>query len=313
MIRGRLWLAVDIGFLELIENGASIVNLFDYHRPSTLSEACEALAGGGARLLAGGTDLIPQLREGRREAERVVDLKRLAECMSIEVRSDGGLTIGAAAPASLVGRHPLVRERYPALAVSALMIGSHQVQNRASLGGNICNAAPSADAVPPLIVLGAEVEIIGSQGRRTVPLETIFTGPGRTNLAAGELLATIILPAPQPNTASHYIRFTPRREMDIAAAGVAGRIVCDDAGVIVDARIALASVAPTPIRAIAGEQALLGRRLDDAAIEAAAQAAMGEARPISDTRASAEYRRELVLVLTRRVLAHCRAVLEDGR
>jgi CO/xanthine dehydrogenase FAD-binding subunit len=289
------------------------VNLFDYHRPSTLTEACATLAGGGARLLAGGTDLIPQLREGRREAARIVDLKRLPECVAIDLRADGGLTIGAAVPASVVGRHPLVRERYPALAAAAHMIGSHQVQNRASLGGNICNAAPSADAVPPLIVLGAEVEIVSGEGRRTVPLETIFAGPGRTTLAAGELLVTIRLPAPQADTASHYIRFTPRREMDIAAAGVAARIVCDDVGVIVDARIALASVAPTPIRAIAAEQTLSGQRLDDAEIEAAALAAMGEARPISDTRASAEYRRELVRVLTRRVLVHCREALEGGR
>jgi CO/xanthine dehydrogenase FAD-binding subunit len=289
------------------------VDVFDFHRPSTLTEACELLAAGGARLLAGGTDLIPQLREGRREAERVVDLKRLAECMAITVRADGGVTIGAAVPASIVGRHPVVRERYPALSVAALMIGSHQVQNRASLGGNICNAAPSADAVPPLIVLGAEVEIVSGEGRRTVPLETIFAGPGRTTLAPGELMATIRLPAPQVNAASHYIRFTPRREMDIAAAGVAARVACDDAGLIMDARIALASVAPTPIRASAGERALFGRRLDDATIEAAAQATMGEARPISDTRASAEYRRELVRVLTRRVLAHCRYVLEGGR
>jgi carbon-monoxide dehydrogenase medium subunit len=289
------------------------VNLFDYHRPSTLSEACEALAAGGARLLAGGTDLIPQMREGRREAARVVDLKRLAECTSIEVRADGGLTIGAAVASSIVARHPVIAEHYPALAVAALMIGSHQVQNRASLGGNICNAAPSADAVPPLIVLGAQVEIVSGEGRRVVPLETIFAGPGRTTLAAGELLATIILPAPQANTASHYIRFTPRREMDIAAAGVAARIIRDDAGVIINARIALASVAPTPIRAMAGEQVLSGQRLDDATIEAAAQAAMGEARPISDTRASAEYRRELVRVLTRRVLTHCRDALEAGR
>jgi CO/xanthine dehydrogenase FAD-binding subunit len=289
------------------------VDIFDYHRPSTLREACDLLAGGGARLFAGGTDLIPQLREGRREAACIVDLKRLDECTSIEVWADGGVTIGAAVPASIVGRHPVVRERYPALAVSARMIGSHQVQNRASLGGNICNAAPSADAVPPLIVLGAEVEIVSGEGRRVVPLETIFAGPGRTTLAAGELLATIRLPAPQANTASHYIRFTPRREMDIAAAGVAARVICDDAGVIIDARMALASVAPTPIRAIAGEQVLFGQRLDEASIEAAAQAAMGEARPISDTRASAEYRRELVRVLTRRVLAHCRDALEAGR
>lgn len=286
------------------------MNPFDYHRPNTLLEACERLALPDARILAGGTDLIPQLREARRHAAHVVDLKHLPECTSIALQDDGSLRIGAAASASAVARHPDVLARYPAVASSAHLIGSYQVQNRATLGGNICNAAPSADAVPPLIVCDAHVEIAGPAGLRTALLETIFSAPGRTTLAAGELLTAIILPPPLERTASHYLRFTPRREMDIAAAGVAARVTCDASGIVIDARIALASVAPTPIRARSGEAALIGRRLDDATIEAAGLAAMGDARPISDTRASAEYRRELVAVLTRRVLVHCCDALE---
>lgn len=286
------------------------MNAFDYHRPSNLIEACKAMALPDARILAGGTDLIPQLREARRHAAHVVDLKHLPECTGIALQDDGSLRIGAAECASKVARHPDVLAHYPAVASSAHLIGSYQVQNRATLGGNIGNAAPSADAIPPLIVFDALVEIAGPAGLRTALLETIFTAPGRTTLAAGELLTAIILPQPKAQTASHYLRFTPRREMDIAAAGVAARVSCDASGVVVDARIALASVAPTPIRATSGEAALIGRRLDDSTIEAAGVAAMSDARPISDTRASAEYRRELVAVLTRRVLAQCRDALE---
>jgi carbon-monoxide dehydrogenase medium subunit len=294
---------------------AVVMNVFDYHRPLTLREACEKLALPDARILAGGTDLIPQLREARRHAAHVVDLKRLPECLEITLQDDASLRIGAAACASLVASHPDLLARYPAVASSAHLIGSHQIQNRATLGGNICNAAPSADAVPPLIVCDAEVEIAGPAGLRLALLETIFAAPGRTTLAADELLTAIVLPPMPERTASHYLRFTPRREMDIAAAGVAARVTCDAFGVITEARIALASVAPTPIRARSGEAALVGRRLDDATIEAASTAAMGDARPISDTRASAEYRRELVAVLTRRVLVHCRDALgmEAGR
>jgi len=288
------------------------MDVFDYQRPTTLSELTGLIAREGARVLAGGTDLIPQMREGRRKVETVIDLKRIGECIGIEALADGRMAIGAAASATAVARDARIRRDYPGIAAAALLIGSYQVQNRASLGGNICNAAPSADAVPPLIAHGARAEIAGSAGLREIPLEEIFAGPGRTHLAPGEVLTRILLPPVAARSASHYLRFTPRREMDIAIAGVGGFIVLDEAGAVTQARIALASVAPKPIRAPSAEAALIGASLDDATIHAAGEAARGDASPISDTRGSADYRRELVAVLTRRVLTHCRQLIDQA-
>lgn len=288
------------------------MDVFDYQRPTTLSELTGLMAREGARVLAGGTDLIPQMREGRRKVATVIDLKRIGECIGIEVLPDGGMAIGAAVSATAVARDEHIRRDYPGIAAAALLIGSYQVQNRASLGGNICNAAPSADAVPPLIAHGARAEIAGKDGLREIPLEEIFAGPGRTHLAPGEVLTRILLPPVAARSASHYLRFTPRREMDIAIAGVGGFVALDEAGIITQARIALASVAPKPIRAPSAEAALIGASLDDATIHAAGEAARGDASPISDTRGSADYRRELVAVLTRRVLAHCRQLIDQA-
>jgi CO/xanthine dehydrogenase FAD-binding subunit len=286
------------------------MDVFDYQRPTTLAELTGLTAREGMRVLAGGTDLIPQMREGRRKVATVVDIKHIDACRTIATLPDGGLAIGAAVSSTVVARDERMQRDYPGIAAAALLIGSYQVQNRASLGGNICNAAPSADAVPPLIAHGARAEIAGPDGLREIPLEEIFAGPGRTHLASGEVLTRILLPAVPARSASHYLRFTPRREMDIAIAGVGGFIALDEAGTITTARIALASVAPTPIRAPSAEAALIGKRPDDATIAAAGAAAASDATPISDTRGSAEYRRELVAVLTRRVLAHCRDLIE---
>jgi CO/xanthine dehydrogenase FAD-binding subunit len=285
---------------------------FSYQSPTSISEAASLLAQAGAKALAGGTDLIPQLREGRRQAGHVVDLKLIPELTATGVLDDGALAIGAAVTATAVARHEVVRSRYPALAQAAGMIGSLQVQNRATLGGNVCNAAPSADAVPPLMVLEAVAIIAGADGERRVPLESLFAGPGRTSLATDELLVAIELAKPRSRSASHYMRFTPRREMDIAVVGVAASITCDAQGVISTARVALASVAPTPIRSASAEALLAGQMLDADIVAAAANAAVDDARPISDTRGSADYRRELVSVLTRRVLARCRDDLATG-
>jgi len=222
---------------------------FAYERPESVAAALAAIAANGARALAGGTDLVPQLREGRRDAARVIDLKFVPDMMAIVATADGGVSIGAAATATAVARHPLVAAHYPAVAQSAQLIGGTQVQNRASLGGNICNAAPSADGVPALLCLGARALIEGTKGRREIPLEAIFAGPGRTTLAPGELLLAILLPPVAPRSAAAYLRFTPRREMDIAIAGAAAWLWLGDNGAIAEARVALASVAPTPIRA----------------------------------------------------------------
>ena len=278
---------------------------FVYERPETIEEAVAALRAGDARALAGGTDLIPQLREGRRRAGRVVDLKRIPELTAISALPDGGISIGSAANATAVSRHPLVASKYPAVAQSACLIGGVQVQNRASLGGNICNAAPSADAVPALICHGARAVIAGSNGRRELPVHALFKGPGKTSLDPGELLVAILLPPAAPRSAAKYLRFTPRREMDIAIAGAGTWLRLDANGAIAEARIVLASVGPTPMRAPSAERSLAGERPTRALLEEAGRLAAGDARPISDTRGSADYRRSLVVVLTARALADC--------
>ena len=278
---------------------------FVYACPNTIEEAVAIMGAGAARALAGGTDLIPQLREGRRRAARIVDLKRIPELTSIEPTPEGGVSIGAAANATAVSQHAALAHRYPAIAESARLIGGVQVQNRASLGGNICNAAPSADAVPALVCYEACALIAGGKGRRKLPVEQLFNGPGRTALEAGEILVSIVLPPPQALSAAKYLRFTPRREMDIAIAGAGAWIRLASNGTIAEARIVLASVAPTPIRAPSAEQCLTGARPARALLEEAGRLAAADARPISDTRGSADYRRKLVAVLTARALADC--------
>ena len=278
---------------------------FVYECPRTIDEAVAAMGAGDARALAGGTDLVPQVREGRRRAGRIVDLKRIPELTAIAMLRDDGFCIGAAATASAVARHARLAAAYPAVAQSAQLIGGVQIQNRASLGGNICNAAPSADAVPALICHDAQAVIVGRSGRRQAAVEELFRGPGQTTLEPGEILVSILLSAPAPRSAAKYLRFTPRREMDIAIAGAATWISLDARGAIAAARVVLASVAPTPIRAASAERRLIGERPTRALLEEAGRLAAGDARPISDTRGSADYRCSLVAVLTARALADC--------
>ena len=274
----------------------------EYLRPATVREAVDALARGDARLLAGGTDLIAQLREGRRSVRRIVDLKHIPALTHLEQSSEGGWRIGAAASVGQLALHVDFAREHRALLDSARLIGSLQIQNRATLGGNLCNAAPSADAVPLLISHGARVEIAGASGTRTASLATIPAGPGRASLEPGEMVTAILLPAKTPRSAAKYLRFTPRREMDIAVAGSGVAIALDGHGAIASARITLASVAPVPLQATLAETLLVGERPSIALFEAAGRAAAREAKPISDTRGSADYRRELVAVLTRRAL-----------
>lgn len=281
------------------------MNEIKYERPTSLTSAVTMLASDGARPLAGGSDLIPQLRAGRRQSGKVVDLKHIPELTSIEELEDGSWRFGAATPISTMRKHAGFRAVHNALLDSAGLIGSLQVQSRASLGGNLCNAAPSADGVPLLIALDAVAVIHGPAGVRQVPAEHIPVGPGRTSLASSELLVSIVLPKRPARSADRYYRFTPRREMDIAIAGVGARIDVDDDDTIRAARLVLASVGPTPVRACKAEAAMIGEKPSIKLFrEAGAHAAL-EARPISDTRGSADYRRELVAVLARRALADC--------
>jgi CO/xanthine dehydrogenase FAD-binding subunit len=271
---------------------------FSYHKATSIEDAIAQRAATGARVLAGGTDLIAQMKAGQRAPEHIIDVKSVPELTGVSLS-----TIGAAASARRLAGEDVIRARHQGLHEALGMIGSLQIQNRASLGGNICNAAPSADAVPPLLCEEAEAEIIGGGGkRRRTPLIEIFAGPGRTTLGDDELLAQVILPKPDARSAGAYIRFTPRREMDIAVVGAAARLSLDGEGRITKARVALASVAPTPVRARAAEACLEGSAISDELLTDAARAARGDASPISDTRGSAAYRKDLIAVLVERAL-----------
>jgi carbon-monoxide dehydrogenase medium subunit len=284
---------------------------FAYETARTLDEAVALLTrlGPETKLLAGGTDLLPQIKEHVIEPRNVLALGRIPEMEMLEQTPDGGLCIGALVRMRTIERSPLVMGRYEALAQGAKLVGSIQIRNLATVGGNICNAAPSADAVPAMIAFGADAVIAGPGGRRTLPLEKVFLGPRRTALEPGELLVEVRLPAPPPHTGSHYLRHTPRMEMDIAVAG-SGAVVTLDGDRIADARICLASVAPVPLRASSAEAILRGAPATDATISSAAAAAAQDCTPISDVRGSADYRRHLVSVLTERVL---RAAIAQAR
>ena len=276
---------------------------FELVLPSSVDDCLRVLAERGpeAKLVAGGTDLLPQLKNSLLRPACVVDLSGVAPLQRLERTDGGGLRIGPSVTARALERDPGVRSDYPALAESAALIGSIQVRNLATVGGNLCNAASSADMAPPLLALDAEAVIAGPAGQRRVPLAAFFLGVRRTVLAPDELLLDIVVPAPAPHSGGSYRRHTPRRELDIAVVGVASQLVLSD-GVCTTARIALAAVAPTPVRVPAAEQALSGRPVTAEQIERAAALAVEAARPITDQRGSAEFRRHLVRVLTRRTL-----------
>ncbi len=277
----------------------------EYTTPKTIDEAVQAMASKGdrARALAGGTDLLVQLRGGRRSADLVVDVKDIPELNEISYSPQGGLTIGGAAPCHRIYANKDVAANYPGLVDSASLIGSIQIQGRASLGGNLCNSAPSADAIPPMIALGAVANIVGPNGSRQVAVEDFCTGPGRNVLEPGEILVSINVPAPAAGSGANYLRFIPRNEMDIAVAGVGSAVVLDQSGQsFVSARIALASVAPTPVFSRAAGDSLAGKAVTEEAIEEAARLAMEDAKPITDMRGTIRQRVHLVGVLTRRTL-----------
>ena len=276
----------------------------DYQAPTSLSEAVSIMAANGdrARPLAGGTDVLVQLRGGRREADVVVDTKKIPELNTLNL-GDNGLQLGAAVPCYRIYQDSAVAAAYPGLIDAAGMIGSIQIQGRATVGGNLCNAAPSGDTIPPVITLGGEAHINGPNGWRTLPAEDFCTGPGRNALENGELLVAIQLPAPAANSGTAYLRFIPRNEMDIAVAGVSSSVQLDASGqTIQSARIALASVGPTPILATAAGDSLAGKAVSDEAIAEAGRLASEAATPITDMRGTIRQRHHLVDVLTRRTL-----------
>jgi CO/xanthine dehydrogenase FAD-binding subunit len=278
------------------------VRRFELALPESLDDCLRLLAQRGpeTKLLAGGTDLLPQMKNGVVIPKRVIDLSGVARVKILECDAKG-LRIGSAVPARQVEQDPRVRDTYTAVAESAALLGSVQVRNLASVGGNICNAAPSADMAPPLIAMEAQAVIAGPKGERRVPLSDFFTGVRKTVVGPDELLVEIFVPAPGPHSGGCYIRHTPRRELDIAVVGVASQVTMAN-GVCAKARIALAAVAPTPVRATAAEAALEGKALTPELIERASDLAGQAAKPISDQRGSADFRRHLVRVLTRRTL-----------
>ena len=276
----------------------------DYVAPTSLSEAVSVLSANGdrARPLAGGTDIIVQLRGGRRELDVLVDAKKIPELNQIEL-NDSGLRLGAAVPCFEIYQNQAVAAAYPGLIDAANLIGSIQIQGRASIGGNLCNAAPSGDSIPPVITLGGEAHINGPNGWRAVAAEDFCTGPGRNVLEPGEILVGIQIPAPVANSGTAYLRFIPRNEMDIAVAGVSSSVVLDASGqTIQSARIALASVGPTPVLATAAGDSLAGKAVSDEAIAEAGRLASEAATPITDMRGTIRQRHHLVDVLTRRTL-----------
>ena len=276
---------------------------FELVLPESVDECVKALAQGGpeSKVLAGGTDLLPQMKNGVLKPARVIDLSGIARLRAIESGNGQGLRVGSAVTARTLELDRAVRERYLSLAESGALVGSVQVRNLATLGGNICNAAPSADMAPPLLALDAEAVIIGPKGERRVPIVAFFTGVRRTVLAPDEILVELVVPSPGAHSGGNYLRHTPRRELDIAVVGVASQLALAN-GRCSKARIALAAVAPVPVRATAAEQALEGQAVTPDLIKRAADLAVDAARPISDQRGSADFRRHLVRVLTRRTL-----------
>ena len=275
----------------------------DFARPETLDEAVGLLAehGDGARVLAGGTDLLVHLRAGALTPDLVVDGKGIAELDELSYSPDCGLTMGAAVPCYRVYQDEEISAAYPGLIDAASLIGGTQIQGRASFGGNLCNAVPSADSIPAMIAHNGTCRIAGPNGTREVPVEDFCTAPRRNVLEANEMLVSIHFPPPRPGFGARYIRFIPRNEMDIAVAG-AGVSVQLSNGTVSSARVALAAVAPTPLLVEEAAAALEGAEPSAENIQAAAEAAREAAKPITDMRGTIEFRKHLCEVLTRRAL-----------
>ncbi len=283
---------------------------FDYLQPATLGE-CVALLkkyGRRAKVIAGGTDLVLNLRARLLDPEYVIDITGIPALGRIE-QHDGGVRIGSAVTVRDVSESPLIKERYPLLATACSLIGSVGIRNVATIGGNVCRASPSSECSPPLLCLGAEARIVGPGGERTICLDECFLGPGCTTLEPDEVLCEILLPPSAAVAKGVYLKHSQRGSIDLAIVGVAavGTFAASD-GTCDDIKIALGAVAPTPLRARGAERVLQGKVLDDGLVAAAAEAAGAEARPISDVRASAEYRQKMVGVFVQRAL---RAIRPD--
>jgi aerobic carbon-monoxide dehydrogenase medium subunit len=275
-----------------------------YVAPRTLDEAIGAFAAAGqaARIMAGGTDLLVQMRSGLVRPGLIVDIKKIDEMNRIEETPDGGFRIGAAVSGALLAEHSKFRKAWPGVLEAVNLIGSKQVQGRASAGGNLCNGSPAADSVPAMIAAGAVVTVQGPSGRRDLPVEQVPAGPGRTNLKPGEMVVSFTLPPRPPGSSDAYLRMIPRTEMDIAVVGLGVSLTLKN-GVCTAARVGLGAVAPTALLVEGAGQALVGSKLDDAALEKAAEACRAACRPIDDKRGTIAYRVKAAGVLLKRTAA----------
>ena len=275
-----------------------------YTAPATVDEAVKALAaaGGLAKVLSGGTDLLVQMKSGRLKPELIVDTKHIPGLIGIREEGDA-FVIGAATPGVMIEGNEALKHAYPGIVEGVDLIGSMQIQGRCSIAGNLCNASPAADSVPPVIAARATAVIAGPQGRRSVPVEQVVTGPGQTSLQKGEFVVEFRVPKPKPRQADAYLRFIPRTEMDIAVVGCAVNVTLDAGGTCTDARVVLGAVAPTQLVVEDAAKVLIGHKLDDATLQRLDAAAQAACRPITDKRGTIEYRTKVAGVLARRAAA----------
>ncbi len=283
---------------------------FAYVAPTTVAEALGVLEehasqGKRAQILAGGTDLLVQLQSVDRTPRTIVDIKKLEEANRVEVGADETF-VGAAVASAVLNENEELKQRFPGLIEAADLIGSTQIQGRATIAGNLCNASPAGDTIPALIAIGAVCVIASGSGNRELAVEDFVTGVGTNALQDGEFLVGLKIPNPPARSADAYLRFIPRTEMDIAVAGAGVALTLDDAGTCTAARVSIGAVAPTALLVPAAADALVGTSVDDEALAAAAAACSAAASPITDKRGTVEYRRKVVGVLCKRAAAIAR-------
>jgi carbon-monoxide dehydrogenase medium subunit len=272
-----------------------------YEAPKSIKEAAGLLAKakGSAFVLAGGTDLLVRMKAGMVEPDLLVDVKRIASMQSV-TKTATGFRIGAAVPSAVLGENAALRKAWPGVVEGANLIGSDQIQGRCTIVGNLCNASPAADSVPAMVAAGAKAVVVGPKKKRTIAVEDVVTGPGRTSLKKGEVIEAITLPKPAPKSGDAYLRFTPRTEMDIAVVSAGVSLTLGPKGVVKKARVVLGAVAPTVVIVPAAAKAIIGTKLDDAALAKLAAACEAACKPIDDKRGTIEFRTEVAGVLARR-------------
>ncbi|TIM95750.1 MAG: xanthine dehydrogenase family protein subunit M [Mesorhizobium sp.] len=272
-----------------------------YIRPLSIEDAVGQLAGsaGTAAILAGGSDLLVRMKGGFAEPELIVDIKAIDGLSEIRETAEG-FSIGAAVPCAVLGENTALKKAWPGVVEAAKLIGSKQVQGRCTIVGNLCNASPAADSVPALVAAGAKAVVVGPAGRRTIPVQSVPTAPGKTSLAKGEIIETILLDKREPRSGDAYLRFIPRTEMDIAVVSAGVNLTLDEHGVVKSARVALGAVAATVLLVEEAAEVLIGSRLDEATLERLAKVCAGACRPIDDKRGTIEFRRKVAGVLAQR-------------